>query len=73
MTKGFTLKLSSALGRINTTRLIPVEDGRDEHVLSQTHYSHVSMKKSHTALSKALLSRSSKPGKAERLPQTRGG
>lgn len=56
----FTLELSSVLGKINSTRLISVEDGRDEHVLSQTHYSHVTMKKSHTALNKALLSRLSK-------------
>lgn len=45
MAKSFTLELNSVLCRINITRLISAEDGRDEHVLSPTHYSHVAMKK----------------------------
>lgn len=57
MWPSFTLELSSVLGRIDITRLISVGDGRNEHVLSQTHYSHVTIKKPHTALNKVLPSR----------------
>lgn len=62
--KGFTLELSSVLGRINITRLISVEDGTDQHVLSQTHDSHVTMKK---------ISHNAKQGASVKVIKTRKG